>query len=394
MCLTFSVYIICGSGGDLAIVPTDKDLQVSFLDLEKKENGYTYFFKAGNNYTKDTRVEDFLADNENYFKNHQQVVQFLQKTKIWKHNQKILRLIKSGLACKQAQVFPEHAHQGFPLDFLSNLRNFTAVMEIKCFDFAHKGKYQQALKLANQITYTGRMIQQAAISDIFYLYGSSIKRAGLSTVCKLISQFDVNNMVLRKYLKDMEQLHNNQKVFAVTAVKGNYQFIKNNFDTIAQELSSPITRIFFYKHNATLTVFIRMYRDICKGIMKTANYQKSYDNFNTKYKDYKWENMSLFSLIQNGIGKGIIRSYNPNILLSIYYDDRTFLEAASVVIAQKAYQNDHEHTADLLEQLVPQYLPKIPNDYFTGKPLKYDSDKKVIHWSHPNLDRSMKLDFK
>lgn len=60
---------------------------------------------------------------------------------------------------------------------------------------------------------------------------------------------------------------------------------------------------------------------------------------------------------------------------------RTELSLAATILALRRYHADHDHhLPDLLEHLVPQYLPAVPVDVFSPdlSPLRYDPARGLI----------------
>src|SRR5260370_6364532 len=54
----------------------------------------------------------------------------------------------------------------------------------------------------------------------------------------------------------------------------------------------------------------------------------------------------------------------------------TTLFRSHIAFALAAYQRDRGSYPKTLDELAPKYLAKVPNDYFTGKPLVYRPNEK------------------
>src|SRR3989344_3491603 len=52
---------------------------------------------------------------------------------------------------------------------------------------------------------------------------------------------------------------------------------------------------------------------------------------------------------------------------------------SSTIIAIKAFTNENRNYPASLNELVPRYLPSIPQDPFGDKALKYSMNKKIIY---------------
>jgi hypothetical protein len=48
-------------------------------------------------------------------------------------------------------------------------------------------------------------------------------------------------------------------------------------------------------------------------------------------------------------------------------------------MAIKAYQIENRKIPTTLNELVPNYISKIPEDSFNGKPIRFSTEKKVIY---------------
>ena len=50
-----------------------------------------------------------------------------------------------------------------------------------------------------------------------------------------------------------------------------------------------------------------------------------------------------------------------------------------LLLALKCYKIDNGELPDSLDELVPEYIDKIPIDDFDGKPLRYSKQKKIVY---------------
>ena len=85
------------------------------------------------------------------------------------------------------------------------------------------------------------------------------------------------------------------------------------------------------------------------------------------------------------ISKAITKAFNIFIGLSIsgfrkvqdaHDRDEQVLRNVQIAFALAAYHHDHGHYPAQLDDLAPKYLPAVPDDLFSGKPLVYRPTSK------------------
>jgi len=66
-------------------------------------------------------------------------------------------------------------------------------------------------------------------------------------------------------------------------------------------------------------------------------------------------------------------------------EGQTHLVLANIAIACELFRRKHGELPESLDALAPEFLEKVPNDPFDGKPLRYSKEKKIIYSVGENL---------
>ena len=91
------------------------------------------------------------------------------------------------------------------------------------------------------------------------------------------------------------------------------------------------------------------------------------------------------ALTPNLEGRAIARMTSLKGFLREKCRENTHVRATQAAIAVRCYELENGCLPDYLEQLVPKYLDRIPEDDFNGEPLRYDLDKRLIYSVGSNL---------
>jgi hypothetical protein len=83
----------------------------------------------------------------------------------------------------------------------------------------------------------------------------------------------------------------------------------------------------------------------------------------------------------NAVGKILTQLLLPsqNKFMSRKCRENITVAATQTIFALKCYKEKHGSLPSSLEELVPEFLAKVPTDDFDGKPLRYSLEKKIIY---------------
>ncbi len=150
---------------------------------------------------------------------------------------------------------------------------------------------------------------------------------------------------------------------------------RGGFEKIFRDTTAQVN--FLLHKNRTKGILADLYREAIDEIdlpYSKQNLKKRYKSIPECDEDYNIDGIS------NIIGKYLCLG-----LQSVYIDlfwkfkCQTELEGLRLSVACKLYKRENGTYPDLLEELLPKYLDKVPNDPFDGKPMRYDSERKIIY---------------
>lgn len=108
--------------------------------------------------------------------------------------------------------------------------------------------------------------------------------------------------------------------------------------------------------------------DYCNNIV--INYSKEYSNIDGHWTD----------IIAPG---SLNKEWLMEDLHDIYFNMRCswyfFVGATKVIVALHKYEKENKILPETIHDLVPGYLPSIPLDYYSGKPLLYSKEKQWVY---------------
>jgi hypothetical protein len=143
----------------------------------------------------------------------------------------------------------------------------------------------------------------------------------------------------------------------------------------AKDLGSP----FFYKVAFFPKYFFHPNSTLNKNVSVFITSQNDVQHFcnNLKTRDeYKLLNAQeeKFSFLRkDDVGWNWTPYFERRCLAHTYFD------AVTAIVAIQAYQRDHQALPATLNELVPEYLDKLPIDYFNGETLKYSREHKWLY---------------
>lgn len=362
--------------------PDDADLQVIRLDLADDENGFTCFNLATNAF--------YWPEDKN-----DEIREMIEGTawdkdlasEIIQNNTQALEQIEKALTFPHYQIPEVTFYDCGPS--LSLCRNIARVMSLRSQWLFKQGDEQAAFDQAMQMIRFGHMIEDSGGGIIHYLVGIAIKGMGLERIEKMIPDCSLASNELKSYSEDLSMyaadsgpLADAYKVEYSSTCKIIDDWAKGDFDPDRDKEKDTRSRWkrlprYFFQPNRTKRILADAYRSIIENIPR--NYSEM--NFEGTTKVKEWEPNWRLLTSPNSVGIMLSNLLFPTvdkILLRKCQEDLS-VEATGLLLACKCYKQDRGKLPDRLEDLMPEYIPEVPEDPFDGKPLRYSADKKIIY---------------
>ncbi|MDP3994514.1 MAG: hypothetical protein Q8P91_01630 [bacterium] len=388
----------------------DSDLQLQLVNIPQEENAF-YDFK---------KIEGYL-NSSNYPEEVSKKVLDHLKGKVWDENFAQETLTKNGEALV---VFDEAVNKQFqdpryadPKKVLSNVLNPSLKLDplkvlkiarlstLRALYLAHQGKEMEALNEAVKSAEIGQKIQESQVGTLDYLLGFAMKDNGLRTIQKIVATSKLPPEMLLQDAQYIEKFKNNEEGLK-TAFKLEYALAVNAIDDttngISDELKNKysdkfdpnrfqnsLKNNFVWQPNKTKAISADTIRaginEVKKPCKQTTELEiKMPINFATSSSRLKSElDKLLFLTTENLAGKSmyvaLASRYNFYVQNGKRCQENFLVSATQIMLALKAYNLDTGGYPTTLDQLVPKYIPKVYEDPFDGKPIKYSPTKKIIY---------------
>lgn len=272
------------------------------------------------------------------------------------------------------------------------------------------GDYDQAIQGYGESLQLYELIKaDENLNLIGYMIALSWQHDIATQINRLSKSRTISNNQLRRLLAILIDLKPATKQEAVRILSGEYRSFpyyldhKNiDYDWLSFETDQPETDIYyFYKERiltASLRFLFKLFPDFylkknlslkhgSRGLTDVLNAyatnctmmteeERHYTNIDSPY------SAEFINFIKPN-SLGLQKNDDQRNIYAPYFSRRcmayTQLEALKAKIAIKLYQREHNTLPEKLDQLVPTYLPNLPIDYFSNKPLKYSRENSWLY---------------
>jgi hypothetical protein len=290
-----------------------------------------------------------------------------------------------------------------PMPYVSSILRMSRLSIVMAERSAAKGRWDEAEKI-----YRRGLIASDYISRGGPLIGHLVNYAGISTLCGSLRRVVLEGDPPPRFLEDMivflDGLDRNAEPFA-EAIRYEYLGFQSVLPMVFSDFGSLISLtdgetvsrppIHFLKWPIiflTGSSLDRMQRD------SAAVYSHLVDIASTTHEDGRSIDGNLpgfgrepgllvriGEFTDNGLGRVLVQLLAPALgqARSRWFLSRVDLRATRAVLAVKLWKMKHGRWPESLEQLVPDFLPTVPDDPFTRapEPLKYarDDDHFIVY---------------
>ncbi|MDO8529140.1 MAG: hypothetical protein Q7S18_00530 [bacterium] len=386
--------------------PNDADLQLPVLNIPKESNAYFQFSEANDViYLPKDNIQSLsdLSENKNW--------DDALANDILNKNEKALNFFEAGIALPVYQVpeleNPANYSENLVLKGMASIRNLAKVNSIKALYLSRQGKDKEALDQSLKTIKMGQMFEDNQGALIQYLVGMAVKEIGLSNFRTILKYSHLSSTDLINYEKELDK-YKESKIALQNTLKSEYIMLTNSKilainpifrgekpagdNELSNELSNELLREtpplvrgnnFYYKPNETQNCVIKNYRKMVDVVGKNNYGEISKENLIEKTPINSY---NIF-FTENAVGNilcDIIGSIGENLATKKFQESFSVKET-QLLLALKAYKQDTGNLPDSLDNLIPKYIPEIPQDPFDGKTIKYSPEKKIIYSTGKDL---------
>lgn len=375
----------------------DSDLKVTGSPIPQNSNAYYDVLEIKNKlyYTKDSF--DVLNNPDKW--NDAQVAQTLTK------NADLLILLDRIIGKTRfqnpffadpqknaLQVLTDSPEKFDPFSVLKT----ASVNELQSRKLYRQGKDNEALLVSLKPLKIGFLLGSDQPKLIEYLTGTALRNSSLEAARKILDGQKLSSDALISQIPVLENLKDTKEGIT-NALKAEYAFYfeaidsvsKGNlpegsdFSDISKSLNtSPVSKVknsYLYQPNNTKNLFAGYFR---KSISEMKQPCTSVQVLKlNKPPKFKMSPSVLFT--QNTVGvilfNGFVSSLDISSQLQRKCDSSLSNAATQTLFALKAYKIDTGNLPQNLSDLSPKYLQKLPEDPYSGKPLQYKPEKKIIY---------------
>ncbi len=362
--------------------PNDADLQLQTLSIPKQDNAFYVLLEA--------KDKIFLPEDKLVKGLDDSVAQ-----EIIQKNEEALALLDKGVSLPVFQQpelqDPKNFSASQIVTSVSFLRNLARVNSVKAMALQSQGKGKEALDQSMKTIKMAQMIQDSQGPLINYLIGLAVKEIGLSNFRDLVQNSNLQPSELLSYESQLDK-YKESRLSLQKALRSEYIMLINTKETSIdpvfrrekpKEDSNELLRdipqnvvvgnIFYYQPNKTKLLFAQVYRNMISNADK-----KNYSLItSTEKMPVNWtivfQNNAVGKIISNVIDVSFSSLYEKR------FQENFSVKGTQLLVALRAYKQTTSNLPDSLTDLVPSYLPELPQDPFDGNAIRYSKEKGIIY---------------
>jgi hypothetical protein len=291
-------------------------------------------------------------------------------------NAAVLARIDEALARGDFQVPPFVVETRMP--YLLAWRKMADIELARIGVFIDESKEREAFAEALKLVRLGHRIQGAQGSLIQYLVGLAIKSCGLGAMRDLLPKTGLPAEALRAFPRDIEAFGADRASWSDT-VRGEYGAIVEGLDRTARGEEVAGERSWWMRFGMRPNATRRLFAEMLRNLLHDAAWERENLNFDDVLGDLEVDPKRN---PRSAVGRTIRNTYNnyfEHAFMKLYIED--FMAGATrLLLALKIHVAEKGALPESLDELVPGIIASIPEDPFSGKPLRYSREKRLI-WS-------------
>ncbi|QIF04277.1 hypothetical protein [Roseimicrobium sp. ORNL1] len=292
----------------------------------------------------------------------------------------------------------------YSVGYLGDCQGAMQVVLLKAKVLAREGKWDEAMRLSLDIARVGLGMQHAESAPIPLLVGISFQTLGENQYLALATSDGVTRAQLLHALQELSAMEGPRREDLKFSLQTDYQFFLHCLELVHQGKGStgttgipPRAPKFLLKRHRTMNMRLKQDLPIIEGLDQgwregfaaAVRAEEAYDEITAN------KGSISFFLDSNFVGKTIyiLTASTPVTLTQGMMNNVVSREQRKVLLALRLHELDHGHLPPSLEALVPAYLPAVPEDIYTGKPMLWNARDKVVYSTGGNgIDDGGKID--
>lgn len=286
-------------------------------------------------------------------------------------------------------------HPSYSADYLDGCVAVSHVACLKAKVLALDGKTDEATRLALDIAKAGADLQRAEGGLVHLLTATAIHRKGMSQCLDLAQSENFTRELLWQSLSEISAIEGPRREDVKFALQGDYQYFLQGLEILRQGKGTSgaladIARLPKSVLKPHRTIKMRLGQDLPvqegldqgwrEGLAAAVRADEHYEDIAPKsrsigfYVDSNFAGKCYF-MVTSPVTKTFINSFMSRAATG---------EQCKVLLALRLHEIDKGHLPASLDALVPTYLPVVPEDIYTGKPMLWSLDKKIVYSTGEN----------
>lgn len=357
--------------------PDDQDLAVVFSDVPDEENALTYFKRAASILLADDKETELFTEQLSTKRYDPEFSrEFIEKRdegfQVFKQGLERTRFEVPKLDFDPLRLNPIHR------ELRSQWRSIARVESTRALHSFKQGREKEALEIATDIIRFGQMIENCREPLTTYLVGEAVMLIGLSRFSQIITETELRPEELKPYVQRLEQFQGNEEGL-INTFKVEYHVYCDLIDFSTQR-RSPYRKArvgYTFKPNETKRLFAKTCRALIENVPRHLSEMSRIETqvrgaLPVRIRYYVQPNFAGRIMVELTIPASelmLLRKCKENVLIS----------ATQLLVALKCYKLDYGQLPETLDELVPEFIDRMPIDDFDGKPLRYSKEKKIIY---------------
>ncbi|MCX6955922.1 MAG: hypothetical protein NTV51_27585 [Verrucomicrobia bacterium] len=272
------------------------------------------------------------------------------------------------------------------------LRQLTELARIRAQYLARTGRPQEAFEWLTTYLHAARRISDSNSLLLVWLTGMSAQVSASQTLDTIIAQSAPSPETGRTLIQALEDIRPSPGALAM-AIGNEHVMMQLLIEQLRPGGAQPpmgnqgldamlsVGRVFplVFKPHRTQRLHAEYFRKVIDLIdadwptLRTASSSLTADLLGAGGPQWNPNNIA---------GRALLGDVTPNLQAAMVKRLRTqsAISATQALIALRLYEIEHGTLPEKLSDLVPQYLPKVPLDYFDRAPLRYSREFRAV-WS-------------
>lgn len=263
-----------------------------------------------------------------------------------------------------------------------------------------EGRNEDAANMAMKIIRYGRGMQHSEGSIVHILIAITAEVIGQDGLKQALSIPTVSAARVQSSLEELRSLKGLQCEEYQFALRADYLWFKNAVgqmdgeaimqmgasDTSEYHKGTPAAKLLtvLFKPNRTLTMRCDLDRPIVEGLSHgwTEGFNAGVVSVQRAEKVFDRKRSSLLFYLDGNVTGKVFNSFawvaNKKMLekavMTVILHDQTEL-----MLALRLFELEHSKLPERLEELVPAYLDRVPEDHFSGRPMSWKPKTRVVY---------------